>query len=423
MNDSAKAAFFLCGLAVLSWIQCAGPFLAEPTIGYLYVDATAGSDESGNGSPSKPFRTIARALSVDDLSERTVISVAPGAYDSALGESFPIVLNRSVRLTGDPDSGGIGTTISGGGNYPPAGSETVAVVCGNCSMEGFTVNNAAGIAVWCEGNGSVLISKNTLSGSMVGILAAGESSPQLEHNTITGNTVAGVQSADRSKPVVRRNEITGNAVGILASNFAKPDIGSPNSLGDNTVRGNTYCDLHNATPEQLTALGNTWDEDPYLFDPVSACSLGADITNSGGGSVLYQYAPPSDQQLIPAEAWIELLAPSRGSVIGTTTEPSFNWEPTGSQLMIVAVFARPIVVANGRVTNGDQLVWAWHTGLANVTEGFVDFVKGVSSIEDGAPPVPLAKGHTYFWACWAWDVEGMHVARCSAQSYFTIGNF
>jgi tRNA A-37 threonylcarbamoyl transferase component Bud32 len=89
---------------------------AAPTGPDLYVDATAAL--GGTGTQACPFRTISDALAV--TADRRVIHVAPGFYDRALGERFPLTLRGEVSLVGaGPDL----TTISGIGAYDatPAG--------------------------------------------------------------------------------------------------------------------------------------------------------------------------------------------------------------------------------------------------------------------------------------------------------------
>ncbi len=71
----------------------------------LYVDASTGSDTTGNGSMSKPYKTLTKAVAVLTAAKSVspsgvTITLEPGNYDSANGEVFPIVVSKSVTITG-----------------------------------------------------------------------------------------------------------------------------------------------------------------------------------------------------------------------------------------------------------------------------------------------------------------------------------
>lgn len=79
-------------LAVLAWTGAAGA--AD-----RYVDALNGDDLTGTGAVVAPWRTLTKAHSTP-LAVGDVVHVAPGVYDAALGESFPITLKSGVRVIG-----------------------------------------------------------------------------------------------------------------------------------------------------------------------------------------------------------------------------------------------------------------------------------------------------------------------------------
>src|SRR5512145_3163030 len=110
------------GTAIL--VLCAGNLLIScgdggdsPAPLPYTVNAASGNDAAGNGV-TIPYRTITRALASAGLGD--TVTVAPGTYDSALGESFPIVIPPGVTLIGDEANKGNGpapTLILGGGGY------------------------------------------------------------------------------------------------------------------------------------------------------------------------------------------------------------------------------------------------------------------------------------------------------------------
>ena len=71
-----------------------------------YVDALNGNDANGGTSTLDAWRTITHALAVIGslpLDSQTV-HVAPGTYDAALGESFPLFPRPRTRIVGTQGS-------------------------------------------------------------------------------------------------------------------------------------------------------------------------------------------------------------------------------------------------------------------------------------------------------------------------------
>lgn len=71
----------------------------------LYVDPVTGSDTTGNGSISKPYKTLTKAVAVLNSAKvvaptGVTIHLANGDYNAANGELFPIVVTKSVTLDG-----------------------------------------------------------------------------------------------------------------------------------------------------------------------------------------------------------------------------------------------------------------------------------------------------------------------------------
>ena len=110
MNHAARAL-----LRVASVLVCAGPAVATD----VYVDAVTGSNLTGDGSTSAPWQTIGHALAAIPVLplEPHTIHVAPGLYDAALGEPFPLVLRPMMRLVSE--AGSTATTIAGDGAPVP----------------------------------------------------------------------------------------------------------------------------------------------------------------------------------------------------------------------------------------------------------------------------------------------------------------
>ena len=68
----------------------------------LMVNPKTGNDTTGNGSPTSPFKTLTKALTVVKAETVTglTIELQPGAYTTASGELFPIVIPTGVTING-----------------------------------------------------------------------------------------------------------------------------------------------------------------------------------------------------------------------------------------------------------------------------------------------------------------------------------
>lgn len=93
------------GTACTRWGQ---PGPVTPTIAPLstiYVSASTGSDTTGNGSMTKPYKTLTKAVAVLAAAKSlaasgVTINLGSGDYDAANGERFPVVIPTNVTITG-----------------------------------------------------------------------------------------------------------------------------------------------------------------------------------------------------------------------------------------------------------------------------------------------------------------------------------
>lgn len=401
---------------------------APPILSYKYVDVSIGDDVSGDGSPGKPFRTITKGLST--ATDGYTVKVSPGTYDGSIGEVFPLQLKQNVTLEGDPDimgNGGSPTIISGAGTYATAslGNQPVTIVCADgAKILGLRIEAGNGTAIWCEGASmETTIQQNTIINSDYGIVVSETAQPYIYRNNISQNNISGIEIFTQATPEIRSNTISNNSYGIVVNNSSLPDLGTSVSPGDNTVTGNAGCDLNNISNRDISAIGNIWDADQFLFTASSSCSAGANIANTGTGSVLYQYVPLNVGQIFPGTNLITLTFPANGAVIATN-EPSFTWSPTGSSYVFLGVFNRPISIQNNGIANITDLVWVWHSGLGHGREGDLTFQDGVASVNgnfsSSGTPQPLVRGKTYWWAVWAWDNAGVKILYSSEEYHFTV---
>ncbi|MFH0992133.1 MAG: DUF1565 domain-containing protein, partial [bacterium] len=190
-----------------------------------YVNASTGSNSSGNGSQSSPWKTITFALSNISGSGHT-ITVAAGTYNSALGETFPILMKNGVSLVG------AGMDIS----IIDAASSNIVLRCVSIvdpatRVEGFTIkggkvtaSSSAGAGMFISAGSTLKISNNKIIGNINGSVGKGgglyleNSSPWIFNNTISGNSAgssgdgAGIYITNGS-PVIEGNRIVNNTSG------------------------------------------------------------------------------------------------------------------------------------------------------------------------------------------------------------------
>ncbi|MDI7207438.1 DUF1565 domain-containing protein [Leptospira santarosai] len=289
-----------------------------------YVDALSGKN-SNPGTSLAPYKTITYAVSQPG----DTIYVAPGIYNEALGETFPIRIPASMNLIGNESGKGIESKVKGGNSgYTGAGilpnegptlifgvgvvstglADSAALTLGNNStVAGFTITNpephfavtSSAIQVSGELSGiyyvisGITIRNNTLTGTVGGAGVYMQSSNQAgTGNIISGNTIVsnfrGIFNPYSNTVIkVENNLISQNKVGIdLIANTdfnTNADLGggSTGSVGNNTISCNEFYDLVTSPSNTiiLYAKNNHWDHTP----PTEGVS--ADILRSSSSSI------------------------------------------------------------------------------------------------------------------------------------------
>jgi hypothetical protein len=268
----------------------------------LYVNAGTGSN-TNPGTQAAPFRTITRAIA--SVAAGQTIQVAPGVYDAALGETFPLLLPAGVSLLGDEASKGNGaspTRIEGGGAVPPpnaapgVGTLGAAVVPGAaCVIAGFRLQFLAPPGMWeyavaLQNPGVTLRNNHFESSASNGVYffnAAGNH--VVLGNRLQGNQVALHFLGGGTGTRVESNVITLNSQGgvLIASNDL-PDLGggAAGSAGGNVLSCNAAWDLAiTLFTIDLFAHATLWDHAPPTVSTVSPPPAGIDIWNPSFSTV------------------------------------------------------------------------------------------------------------------------------------------
>jgi hypothetical protein len=143
----------------------------------------------------------------------------------------------------------------------------------------------------------------------------------------------------------------------------------------------------------------------------------------GGDSPPDPFFPLDNNTLFVGSTEIVVNSPQNGDTL-MVTNPSFVWEASGKKMVFLGIFEDNISVSNNRITNVEDNIWAWHSGMASGRIGMVRFEDGFN-VEGGeiivdAPPTPLETGRPYIWAIWAWSDRGTIVTHSSRELAFLV---
>lgn len=279
--------FVLCAGHLL--VSCGDGGDSPAPLPYM-VNAATGNDAAGDGVTT-PYRTITKALSTAGLGD--TVTVAPGTYDSALGESFPIVIPPGVTLIGDEMNKGNGPTptlIRGGGGYGRLG---MVVVAGDyATIAGFTITNnnpfdiVPGTGAWV-GHGVVMdhrivvtLRNNRIAGCRdYAVYGLGGDRSVISGNEIVNNGGA-LSFGGGGEDFIRidNNIIRANSAGVrcYAPTYADLGGGPAHSVGGNVIAGNAAFDLWTDVSTFSYARNNFWDHVPPT---VGTGATGFDIVN------------------------------------------------------------------------------------------------------------------------------------------------
>ena len=276
------------------------PMAASAT---LFVNSATGND-SASGGQSNPLKTIAKALSL--AQSGTVIQVAPGNYNAASGEVFPLIVPSGVTILGNEATKGQDVVIVGSGVFtsPSAAAQNITILMqNNSTVKGVSVTNeqTRGTGIWVEsvyctvanctlskskreglfatgtaiaavmnnnfiqnvGNGIALagnakgeIRGNKFQNTGYAIAVQASAAPLIIENEILENR-SGLVLSGQSKPVLRKNQVKKNLQdGLTVIADSAPDLGNPQDMGTNVFVDNGKYDVQNASKFTLVSVGN-----------------------------------------------------------------------------------------------------------------------------------------------------------------------
>jgi hypothetical protein len=289
----------------------------------IYVNASTGSDVTGTGCALRPFRSIRRGLEV--ASPGKTVHVAPGLYDEANGEAFPLEIPDSVALVGQDWE----TTIIRGHSSEASYCQTFRLAGTHIALRKFTLEQGDtsttkwrvailvpdpaddvlvdSIRVSEKANYSIVRMDGALNATVSncrfvreGVLTGrgfeiSEYDPG-SNNTLRGCTISGYYTGLHinywAEIKIEGCTIDNGHYGIelccLDDDMSKPNPdlggGARGSLGGNVIRNHVEHGLRNTTPNMVYARYNTWTNDP----PTVGGSWGTDIFNEGTGTTIWE---------------------------------------------------------------------------------------------------------------------------------------
>ncbi len=312
----------------------------------VFVNPNTGNN-AGDGSQQAPFKTLTHALSVAPTN--SIISLAPGLYNSANGETFPLLLKSGVTVQGEPSDRGQNVIIQGSGQYLSrtfARQQITILGTDRAGLRGVTVSNpnSQGYGLWIESSSPIVSDSTFTQSGHDGVSIVGNSAPILKNNyfyqngangitiygtsrpeirdsifektgfginiaqnaapRLTGNRITqnkdGIVVQGNASPVLRGNVIDGNdRDGLVAIANARPDLGTQSDQGNNAFLNNGGLDINAKSNSQIMPVaGNQYTKASGRLDRNAIETLAAQPTVRSVPPVIQAIAPIAQAPIV-----------------------------------------------------------------------------------------------------------------------------
>lgn len=106
-------------------------------------------------------------------------------------------------------------------------------------------------------------------------------------------------------------------------------------------------------------------------------------------------------------------------------KPALRWnEPKDLKFTAAVIFKNRISTKTNSISNIEDIVWMWHSGLGTGTQGNVRYTDGRNvvdgEIKNDQVATPLIIGKPYTWAVWSWDAKGEKIIASSREQLFYV---
>jgi len=273
-----------------------------------YVDAISGSNTTGDGTSGKPWKTITFTLDQITNSSCTV-HVAAGTYNTALGETFPIMMEDGVSLVGAGKDLSIisGTTAASvikcvGILDATTKIEALGITEGGSSSGGNGIYISAGSVL--EINNNKIYNNSYGSNNYGGGLHIINSSPKIINNTISGNYAyyggGGIYISNCS-PLISNNTINSNSASSswpgsgIYINYGSPIVKNNIILNNTSAYNTVYITGSSCSPEISNNIiaKNSSDGITCIFSSTPSIINNTISDNGGQGIEIHSASPTS----------------------------------------------------------------------------------------------------------------------------------
>lgn len=238
----------------------------------FFVNPRLGADDAAGTTAAQPFKTLTHALAVaggpvgsGDPAKAAglVVALAPGLYDAANGETFPIIITAGLTVVGDEENYGVGTVVSGSGPMPGWTDIPVGLVPSSyATVAGLHVSSAGRFTMAYDvpsGGTSITLRRNTIAAGSDGGLYVQVASQGLIADNIwlAGPSMTLVAVGGEGNTPVQGNIFHGPVE--LDDNHLDLGGGAGLSTGHNQFIGDGMCFFEGAG---IMAQGNHWKHAP-----------------------------------------------------------------------------------------------------------------------------------------------------------------
>jgi len=422
-----------------------------------YVSQYKG-EENATGKKNSPFKTISQALEYFNDKNRTLshtINISGGVYNIENGENFPLILDNGISLVRS-DENNQSVEINGSGYYTDYEEYISIVLNGNNRLQSINISSTNNIAILSQ-FGKNTIQNSRLRNNKIGFLGIGNAQTTIANNLITKNSDRGILLLGNSSIYLKSNWIIDNEIGVELNENSKFSDISQNT----TISANHKCDFYYKVNNDINLTGIVWDKNiSDIIININECKDGNEITNiSGIGEIFLEETKNSipidnnisneinssnsdinlthgfNQEIAPTKSFfqetdkIQIEKPKYAEYFNSSEEIKFEYDANNKYLMIALWKNSPRIVKESKnVSNPEQIIWYWHTGIEQESDDSISYNEGrvpkngeLNPINHNNENKPTAlKNGDYYLTIWAWDNKGLEVTHSSIISKFYI---
>lgn len=315
-----------------------GAYEYVEAIGDIYVDAFAGSDETGTGAQTSPWKTITRALGgIRSAGNQNIVHVTSGTTETAFTEQIALTSAHAGTSSANTQfvewTDGSRTrpllTVNGTAGFSLTNADYVTIA-------GFRITNATDAGISLDGSEGVTLRALFISPSQTTGIRATNSDSLLIENTVVNGGTEGVSmtnsrsSSIRSSAILRASSVAltlqGSSANANITNtiFTNSSTGKGIAVSENAKSGfssnyNVLADLGTTGTYGSASYSTLTDWKNGTSQDANSTSESAEISVSAGGTVTIQHTSSAINAGInanaPATDYSNATRPFAGGVV------------------------------------------------------------------------------------------------------------